>query len=121
MDLRNKKGYVRLIEVALAAALVFGFLLRSSVVMGWGSTAFVEITGLIVFVNILLALFNLVPIPPLDGSKLLFALFPEKVYQLRGFFERYGLILVIFFIFFIWQFISPLIFYFFRLITGVAI
>ena len=98
-------------------ALIFGLLLR----LGVGSQAFVQITAMIVFINILLAIFNLMPIPPLDGSKLLFGLFPDKLFQIRGFFERYGLVLVLFFIFFLWQFISPVIGILFRLITGVAI
>jgi len=102
----------------IALALIFGLLLRVGVTT---SPAFIQITSVIVFINILLAIFNLVPIPPLDGSKLLFAAFPDKLYQLRGFFERYGLILVLLFIFFLWQFIFPVIVLLFRLLTGVAI
>lgn len=73
---------------------------------------------IVVFINIILAVFNLVPIPPLDGSKLLFALFPQKLQQFRLFFERYGLMLVLFFVFFLWQFIFPVAVAAFRLITG---
>ena len=104
-------------------AILFGLLLRVSIVgeASWANPAFVQITSLIVFINILLAIFNLVPIPPLDGSKLLFAAFPEKLQQMRGFFERYGLMLVLFFIFFLWQFIFPVIVVLFRLITGISI
>lgn len=104
-------------------ALVFGFLLRISVATeaSWASQAFIQITAMIIFINILLAIFNLVPIPPLDGSKLLFAAFPNKFFEMRRFFEKYGLLLVIFFIFFLWQFIFPVIVFLFRLITGVAI
>jgi Zn-dependent protease len=104
----------------LALAVVFGFLLRFGVSSGW-SEGFAHITALVVFVNLLLMVFNLVPIPPLDGSKLLFAFFPEQTFKLRGFFERYGLILVFFFIFFIWQFISPIVYFLFRLIAGVSL
>ena len=102
----------------IALALIFGLLLRIGVAT---SPAFIQITSVIVFINILLAIFNLMPIPPLDGSKLLFAAFPDKLYQLRGFFERYGLILVLFFIFFLWQFIFPVIILLLRFLTGVAI
>src|SRR3989344_2087812 len=104
----------------IALALIFGLLLRFGVAgeASWASPAFIQITGMEVFINILLAIFNLVPIPPLDGSKLLFAVFPGKLDQMRGFFERYGLLLVIFFIFFLWQFIFPVILWLFRLITG---
>lgn len=104
-------------------ALIFGILLRVTISMeiSWATPSFVQITAMIVFINILLAIFNLMPIPPLDGSKLLFAFFPDKLFQIRGFFERYGFVLVLFFIFFLWQFISPVIGMLFRLITGVAI
>jgi Zn-dependent protease len=72
----------------------------------------------IVFINIVLAVFNLIPIPPLDGSKVLYALFPARFRELRDFFERYGFILVLLFIFFLWRFIFPVALGLFRLITG---
>lgn len=99
-------------------SVFFGLLLRFGI---FANPAFTQIVALIVFINILLAIFNLVPIPPLDGSKILFALFPNKLQEMRGFFERYGLMLVIFFIFFLWQSIFPLIIWLFQLMTGVAI
>jgi len=104
----------------LILAIIFGMLLRFGVANGF-SLGFLQITSLIVFMNLLLMVFNLVPIPPLDGSKVLFAIFPESTFKLRGFFERYGFILVIFFIFFLWQFISPLITILFTIITGVSL
>lgn len=47
-----------------------------------------------VYINIGLMLFNLIPVPPLDGSRLLYAIAPDVV---RGFLislERYGIIIV---------------------------
>lgn len=46
---------------------------------------------LMVYINLGLAVFNLIPIPPLDGSKILYVLLPPRF--LRGFFwlERYGM------------------------------
>jgi Zn-dependent protease len=104
----------------LALAIIFGILLRFGVHRGF-SDGFIHITSLIVFVNLLLMVFNLMPIPPLDGSKLLFAIFPNSTFQLRGFFERYGLILVFVFIFFVWQFVAPVVDVLFRIITGLNI
>jgi Zn-dependent protease len=106
----------------LFLAIVFGLLLRVGTTSGasWANPAFIKITAMIVFINIMLAIFNLIPIPPLDGSKLLFAFFPDKSYQIRGFFEKYGFFLIIFFILFLWQSISPVIIWLFRLITGIA-
>jgi Zn-dependent protease len=53
-----------------------------------------------VLINIVLMVFNLIPIPPLDGSKVLFALVDRKTeYQIRPFLEQYGGILLILLIF----------------------
>lgn len=101
----------------ISVAIIFGIILRTA---GNLNSAFTQILAIIVLINIVLAVFNLVPIPPLDGSKLIFAIFPNKIPQIRDFFERYGLMLIIFFILFLWQSISPLIIWIFRLITGVA-
>ena len=104
----------------LAVALIFGLILRSGVAFGWAGESFIIICSIIVLINIVLAVFNLIPIAPLDGSKLLFAVFPEKAGEFRRFFERYGLILVLFFIFFLWRYLFPLVTLLFRLITGIA-
>jgi Zn-dependent protease len=103
--------------------LVFGLLLRfaSGAEGALVNGAFIEITAIIVFLNIVLALFNLMPIPPLDGSKILFALLPQGLGGIRSFFERNGLIIVLFFVFFLWQFIFPLAAYLFRLVTGFSL
>lgn len=50
-------------------------------------------------VNILLAVFNLIPIPPLDGSKVLYSLIGHKKPELVMFLERYGVWLLLGFIF----------------------
>ncbi|CAN5126014.1 site-2 protease family protein [soil metagenome] len=104
----------------LCLALIFGIFLRLSPTFGLLNENVLGITASIVFINLILMLFNLVPVPPLDGSKLLFAFFPERMYQLRGFFERYGFILVLVFIFYGWRFVAPLAISLFTLITGLA-
>ena len=48
--------------------------------------------------SIALAIFNLVPIPPLDGSKILFSLLPETAYYKLMKYERYGMIILIIFV-----------------------
>jgi Zn-dependent protease len=74
----------------------------------------------IVFINILLAIFNLVPIPPLDGSHILFAFLPYSMENIKIFLHQYGLFILIFFIFFCFHLILPVIFGLFYLIVGVG-
>jgi len=73
-------------------ALIFGILLRISVS---SDPAFIQITSLIVFINILLAIFNLMPIPPLDGSKVLFSLLPYRYHFIEEALEHYWFIFLL--------------------------
>jgi Zn-dependent protease len=103
----------------ITIALIFGLVLRFTKTSA--SLSVIEILTVIVFINLALTLFNLIPVPPLDGSKLLFALVPQKMFQIRAFFERYGLVLLIFIVFFLWRLVLPLVIALFHLITGLAI
>jgi len=75
---------------------------------------------IIVYINILLGVFNLVPIPPLDGSRVLFAALPQTPGTVKAmyFLERWGLLLVLIFVFFGFQLILPIIGGLFGLFTG---
>lgn len=68
-----------------------------------------EFIAIIVYANILLMVFNLVPLPPLDGSKILFAVMPPSWHQARVLLEQYGFILVMFFVFFLFKLLVPVI------------
>jgi Zn-dependent protease len=49
-----------------------------------------------VFINLALMIFNFIPVPPLDGSKVLFAfLDPRTVFQIRPVIEQYGLFILV--------------------------
>ncbi|OGZ32904.1 MAG: hypothetical protein A2V69_03365 [Candidatus Portnoybacteria bacterium RBG_13_40_8] len=123
-NLKNKKWGPAMVAAAgpgsnLIIALLFGLTLRF---IPLGGSLYlqnlVQIFAYIVLLNLLLVVFNLVPIPPLDGSKILFALLPYKYQRLSFELERYGLILVLFFIFFLFGYIVPIIFWLFKLIVG---
>ncbi|MEX2054279.1 MAG: site-2 protease family protein [Candidatus Colwellbacteria bacterium] len=60
----------------LALALIFGLILRiGAPFMG---PALVPLLIQIVFINVLLAVFNMMPVPPLDGSKILTVMLPPR-------------------------------------------
>ena len=98
-------------------AVIFGIIIRFSA--GYAlSDSFYFITSSIVLINLALAVFNLVPIPPLDGSKILFSLLPASWYGVMDFIERYGFIILLVFILYFSSLLYPILAYFFSLITG---
>jgi Zn-dependent protease len=92
-------------------AAVFGLVIRFAgpFFLAAQLTDLLSLFHLIVFVNVLLAIFNLLPLPPLDGSKVLFAFLPARYDEVRRFLERYGFTLLLLFIFFGFGAIRPLI------------
>jgi Zn-dependent protease len=103
----------------IALALIFGLLIRVGADMVPAS--FLQIAVAVVIINIVLAIFNLVPIPPLDGSKILFAFLPYHLERARLSLERYGFFIVLIFIVFLWQFLTPIIGLIFSLLTGISL
>lgn len=123
-NLRNKRWGTLLVASAgiianLFIAVIFGLAIRIIVHFGGSNENMIAIMSTIVFVNILLAIFNLVPIPPLDGSKILFSFLPYKARWIEGVLERYGFIVLILFLLFIWQYFAPVIFFIFTKLTGI--
>lgn len=76
--------------------------------------------SIIVIANITLGVFNLVPIPPLDGSKVLLAIIPDSRQDIRNFLERYGFVLLIIFMVFFYPLLSPVIDLLYRLFLGIS-
>ena len=65
-------------------------------------------------------MFNLVPIPPLDGSKLLFAVLGDKHAAIERFLEQNGMLILLLFIFFGFHLLTPIIGVLFRLFSGTS-
>lgn len=103
----------------LVLAILFGFSLRF--MPDILSTSLVpELFSRIVLVNLVLAVFNMFPVPPLDGHWLLMTFLPArfnavKVYMYKNSFFIFPIFLIIFMFY-----VSPLIFLLFRLITGIT-
>ncbi len=106
-------------------ALIFGIIVRIlTVVPAFAASSTVAtlagLLALVVYINIILGIFNLVPIPPLDGSRILFAALPQTPATFRAFYflERFGIFIVLIFVFFGFQLLIPLIQLIFTLFTG---
>ena len=121
-NLPNPKIGAGLIAVAgpltnICIALFFGLVIRFGIFYGI-SSELTYLFGSITLLNIGLAIFNLVPLPPLDGSKVLFAFLPYRWREVQMWLEQYGMFLLLAFIFFGFQLIVPLISFLFTLFTG---
>ena len=101
-------------------ALFFGFALRFipliSAVYGLDL-----IFSYIVYINLLLAVFNLLPIPPLDGHHILFSFLPPGSENIKLFLSQFGLFILLFVIFFLFDWVVLVIDLIFRLIVGMPL
>jgi Zn-dependent protease len=75
----------------LALAAGFAFLLR----LGLMNLGFIKLAFFGVSINIFLALFNLIPIPPLDGSHIVAILLPRNLLHLYSYLEPVGFVLIL--------------------------
>ncbi|MCF7907686.1 MAG: site-2 protease family protein [Candidatus Omnitrophica bacterium] len=97
---KNPKQDMMLVGAAgpltnIAIAIVFILLAKVS------SPLISEILAFGAVLNLVLAIFNLIPIPPLDGSRIVAGLLPSRQYQAYRKIERFGFFILIPFIFLI--------------------
>lgn len=82
--------------IAMVIYTLLGGLRFSSASFGLTlASVFYELAYYMIMINLGLGLFNLIPIPPLDGSKVLTAILPERTYFKLMNYERYGFIILI--------------------------
>jgi Zn-dependent protease len=84
-------------NLALALVGAFAFVASRNASVSGTLTLFF---GLFASINILLAVFNLVPLPPLDGSRLLTIFLPPSRQNIIYFLDRYGFIILLALVFF---------------------
>jgi Zn-dependent protease len=85
-------GPISNLVLAIAGAIPLRYILASGMDVGL-LTIFLY---LFVNINLVLMVFNLIPIPPLDGSKVLFAFMnPRTVWQVRPVLEQYGFVILL--------------------------
>ena len=70
-----------------------------------------------VLINLAFFVFNMIPVPPLDGSRVLYAIAPSGMRDVLDQMERYGLIVIFVFLFISYSFLSP---YILTAVTGLA-
>ena len=94
MALTAAAGPLANLLIAIAALFIYGLLyypLYGSVAGGYVlQTVFTT-----AYLSLTLAIFNIIPIPPLDGSKVLYSFIPESSYRKLMYYERYGMIVLL--------------------------
>lgn len=104
-NLKNQRWGPVIIALAgptsnLLLVILFGLILRFGYpLLGLGpENALYTFLLVLISMNAVLMVFNLIPIPPLDGSKMLFALLPDSAANVKNFLQQYGFIILIAFV-----------------------
>lgn len=71
--------------------------------------ATLNVLVIFLMVNVGLFVFNMIPFPPLDGSRLLYAIAPDSVRKIMNLIESFGIMAIILFVLFLVPFLGPVI------------
>lgn len=107
-NFRDQKYGTAKVAVAGAAAnltlaVIFGLALRILLglnLIGPAASTMYDMFTYIVVINLFLAIFNLVPLPPLDGSHILFTFLPPSQDDFKNFLQKYGFFILLVLLFF---------------------
>ena len=93
MALTALAGPVTSILLSAVMLIFYGLLfpLRNSMI----GTFILTVVATSAYLSLSLGVFNLLPVPPLDGSKVLFSLLSDEAYEKLMRYERYGMILLV--------------------------
>ncbi len=77
------------------AAIIFGVIIRSFYALQINNYFLISLVLMFFYYNIILGTFNLIPIPPLDGSKIVYYLLPDNMLKYYARLEFYGIYLLL--------------------------
>ena len=79
----------------IVSFIAYGIYFIVVYVIGWDNMIFINIMTPIILLNITLGVFNLIPIPPLDGFHVFAALAPRQMHKFAAAIGRYSMIIVL--------------------------
>ncbi len=95
MAITAAAGPIANLLIALEFLFLYGFLFALLHRPGRSLNWLLEMLYITAYLSIALAIFNIIPIPPLDGSKVLFSCISDRSYTKLMYYERYGMIILL--------------------------
>ena len=95
MAITAAAGPIANLLIALVFLFLYGFLFALLHRPGRSLNWLLEMLYITAYLSIALAIFNIIPTPPLDGSKVLFSCISDRSYTKLMYYERYGMIILL--------------------------
>lgn len=95
MAITAAAGPIANLLIALVFLFLYGLLFIPLQRAGRSWDWLLEMVYITAYLSIALAIFNIIPIPPLDGSKVLFSCISDRSYTKLMYYERYGMIILL--------------------------